>query len=352
MPTNVPCPFCNAPVPVADDAEGSVHLVCPRCEEAHTAQVAKIHADASHVAPVHALVERASDRRPANRVVAGLVVAVMLGMAAIGLAFALHTVKIRRANDSKGVQPAEPAAEAVTAVPAGWPGLGYLPDDVQVMAGIRVADALESPTGRTLLAAFGLAESKRTPILGVAPSHVDCLIAGANLRTLPPRVTAIIHGSIGDSSNAGHVTEQHGKTLQRVKLWASGPEGAIWRPDRHTLVAALLPDDFDRLPAKPQTAQLPDLMARLDPAALAWLVATVDANSPALAFATPFLPPADHDAWAKLQAVAASIRADGPDLALTVQVRGMNAKAGEDIATALAKSLSADRSICGADPVY
>ena len=207
------------------------------------------------------------------------------------------------------------------------------------MAGIRVADALESPTGRTLLAAFGLAESKRTPIFGVAPSHVDCLIAGANLRTLPPWVTAIIHGSIGDSSNAGHTTDQHGKTLQRVKLWATGPEGAIWRADRHTLVAALLPEDFDRLPAKPQAAPLPDLMARLDPAAFAWLVANVDANNPAIGMAMPFLPPADHDAWAKLQAVAASIRADGTKVTLTAQFRCLDESASKELATAITESL-------------
>jgi hypothetical protein len=334
MPTR--CPFCNAPVPVPNPRPTDGRVPCPRCEELVTVGDADLRAAPTIVVP-----PPANTPSLTNRTIAGIVVAVMLGMAGLGLAFALQTVGVRRANDTKGARPPEPAFEAAALAPAAWPGLGHLPDDVQVVAGIRVADALDSPAGRALLGALGLADAKKTPILGVAPSHVDYLMFGASLRTLPPRVTTVVHGSIGDAPVPGRTTDQHGKTLHRVKLWASGPEGAIWRADRHTLIAALLPEDFDKVPAKPQAAApLPELMERLDPATQAWLAATVDANNPAFGFATPFLPQADRDAWTKLDALVVCLRADGPKLTLTVQVRGKNVSAGEAIAMAVAASLT------------
>jgi hypothetical protein len=333
MPTS--CPFCNAPVPVPNPRPTNGRVACPRCEEMVTVG----DADTNPSAPA-AMTTTPNKPNLTNRAIAGIVVAVMLGMAGVGLAFALKTVGVRRANDSKGAQPPEPAAEAIAVAPAGWPGLGYLPEDVQVVAGIRVGDALDSPAGRALLGPLGLADVKTTTILGVAPDRVDCFLFGASLRTLPPRVTAIVHGSIGDAPGAGRTSDHNGKPLHRVKLWATGPEGVIWRVDRRTLVAALLADDFDRVPAKPQAAPLPDLMARLDPAALAWLVATVDANNPAFGLAMPYLPPAGGDAWTKLDALAVSLRADGPKLTLMVHLRGKDAAAGDAIAKAVAESLT------------
>jgi hypothetical protein len=276
--------------------------------------------------------------RPTNRAVAGLVIAVMLGMAALGLAFALQTVGIRRANDSKHEVPPDKVEVSVPTVPAAWPGLGYLPDDVQAIAGVRVDDALRSPAGKTLLARLKLSDDKT--ILGVHPENVDELIIGAGLRTLPPRVTAIVHGRVAAAKPSERTLEQHGKTLERLKLWPNGPEAAIWRPERRTLIAALLPEDFDHVPATPRMAvPLSDLMERLDPNALAWLVAAPDANDAALAFVLPFLPPADHDAWTKLRLLAVSLRADGPQLTLTAHFRGGDAASGDAIAKAIAASL-------------
>src|SRR5207302_615933 len=104
--------------------------------------------------------------------------------------------------------------------------------------------------------------------------------------------------------------------------WPNGPEGAMWRADRHTLVAALLPEDFDHIPAKPRaTGPLPELMNRLDPAALAWLVASVDANNGTLAFLAGRLPAGDRDAWSKLEALAVSVRDEGGKLSLIAHLR-------------------------------
>jgi hypothetical protein len=330
------CPYCNAPVPVSNPLPANGKVNCPRCEE--TVTVGNASPSEAAIAPSASSVDSPN---LTNRTIAGLVVAVMLGMAALGLAIALQTVGIRRANDAKGVQPPE-LPEPKSVPPAAWPGLGYLPGDVQAVAGIRIADALDSPAGRTLLNALGLPDIKNGSILGIPPRDVDHLLFGTGLRTLPPRVTAVIHGSLGDAATSSRMTEQHGKTLHRLKLWPTGPEGAIWRPDRRTLVAALLPEDFDHVTAQPRTTiPLSELITdRLDPAALAWLVANVDANSPAFALAMPYLPPADRDVWTKLVALTVSVRADGDKLALTVQLRGRNAAAGEAITKVLADSLT------------
>jgi hypothetical protein len=197
-----------------------------------------------------------------------------------------------------------------------------------------------------------LANAQKMTILGISPGHVDYLMFGASLRALPPRLTAVVHGSIGDAPGPGRAIEQHGKTLHRAKLWATGPEGVTWRADRQTLVAALLPEDFDKVPAMPQAAPLPQLMERLDPTALAWLVATVDSNNPAFGILVPFLPPAAGDAWTKLAALAVSLRSDGQTLAMTLHLRGRDAAAGDALAKAVVESLTkagltAERTVTG-----
>jgi hypothetical protein len=332
----ISCPYCNAPIPAPQSSPADGRVSCPRCEESVIIGDVGSDPSAASPAPPPADVPRVS-----NRTIAGLVVAVMLGMAALGLAFALQTVGVRRANDSKGAQPPEPAVEAVALVPAAWPGLGFLPADVQIVAGVRVADALDSAAGQALLGPLGFTDARKATILGVPPSHVDHLVIGANVRTLPPRLMAVVHGSIGEAPGPGQTTEHHGKTLHRIKLWATGPEGAVWRADRRTLVAAQLPEDFDRVPAGPHSA-IPhsELLDRLDPAALAWLVAKVDANNSALALVIPYLPPADRDAWTKLDALAVSLRADGSQLTLTMHLHGQDAAAGNAIAKAVAESFT------------
>jgi hypothetical protein len=214
------------------------------------------------------------------------------------------------------------------------------------VAGIRVTDALDSAAGRALLASLSL--SDKTKPLGLPPGDMESLVLGVNAKKLPPRLTAVvrlktaldesrIHAVLGSEQTV----EQHGKTLRRGRLWPNGPEGVVWQADSHTLIAAQLPEDFDRVPTKPHAAvPLPDLMERLDPSALAWLVASPDANDAAVTLVTPFVPPAERDAWMKLQAIALSLRAEGSRLTLTAHILGRNATAGEAIAKSVVESLT------------
>jgi hypothetical protein len=340
MPLTVSCPYCNAPVPVPYPPPANGRVFCQRCEEA--VAIAGVNDEASTTAPVPS---PAAASRPSNRAIAGLVIAVMLGMAALGLAFALQTISFRRANDTKGAQPPEQVPETRPSPPAEWPGLGYLPEGVQAVAGIRVADAFGSPAGRQFVESLGFTDKVKR--FGLSVGDIGEFVIGVNARTLPPRVTAVIRTrtpvgerQIVTALGTDRTGEQHGKKLHRGRLWPNGPDGAVWQPDPTTLVATLMPEDFDHVPAKPRSATpLSDLMRRLDPAALAWLAASVDASDAALALAASLLPPADRDAWTKLEALAVSVRADGSKLTLTAHLRGRDVDAGWAIAKALADSL-------------
>src|SRR5437764_9185 len=100
------------------------------------------------------------DARRSNRTVAGVVLGLMVLMAAGGLTLALWTQSVRRAHD-KGIvkrpsrRPAlpplsgrEPAVEVVA--PAHLPALGYLPPETSLLAGLHVQELLASPAGKEL----------------------------------------------------------------------------------------------------------------------------------------------------------------------------------------------------------
>src|SRR5580704_13019046 len=99
MPITVSCPFCNASVPIANLPRGDNRVSCPRCDEILPLHVADYDAVTDTSLPA-APVPHAPGLT--NRAIAWMVVAVMLGMAGLGLAFALQTVGVRRANDIKG----------------------------------------------------------------------------------------------------------------------------------------------------------------------------------------------------------------------------------------------------------
>ena len=61
--------------------------------------------------------------------------------------------------------------------------------------------------------------------------------------------------------------------------------GVVLHDEDGVALISKLPEDFDRIAAKPRAAPLPDLMQRLDPEALVWLVASVEADNAAVGLA-------------------------------------------------------------------
>jgi hypothetical protein len=291
--------------------------------------------------------------------VARIVLGGMLFLAAITLVFALATTKYRRSKDNpKDPTARQPPTEVRSLPPAEWAGIAYLPDDTHAVAGVRLAAALDSEAGRALLGPLGLAPGAagQGRMFGLTSGEVDHLVLSASLRALPPRITAVVRTQqalnadwVSSSIPGGRSVERNGKTLTQGKLWAGGPEGVVGPVDDRSLIVTLLPRDFDKLPAavRPGVSRfadpLPDLLVRrVDPAALVWLAAYAEANNDALGFVTGLLPlpPAERDAWARIEALAVSVRADGPKLVLTAALRGRDVATSDALAAAIVKSLA------------
>lgn len=347
MPLTVSCPYCNSRVPAPQELPSNGRMICPRCDES-------ISLEGASEGESSAGTSNGKPPRITNRAIAGMVLAVMVGVAAFALAFAIKTQSFRRAQDSKAEVPPESDPVAALRPPPEWPGLGYLPTDCQAIAGIRIADALESTAGRAFLSAFGISTeaAQQIRVLGLSPREIDHFVIGANLRALPPRVMTVAHNyrridlvQVRQGIGATKDIEHGGKPLIAGRLWPNGLEGLVWNPDQHFLVAAILPDEFDKARSDPSTSQasIAGIPAdRFDAQALAWLAISVEDKNPTIELLTRFLPlpPAEQKTWQQLESLALSVREDGDKLLMTIQIRGKDARSADSMAHSLANSLA------------
>lgn len=335
------CPYCNASVPRGRGP-------CPRCGELVPAK--------GDGAPASAPVNAAPAEPPArtgwtNRQIGLAVLGLMVFMAAIGLGYALKTVEFRRSHD----KPEEERAPASVVHPADLPGVGYLPDDVQVIAGVRVSALRSSEPARTALTALGVAIDDAGRVLGVPADDVDHVIVGASVKALPPRLNVVLRArrpinadAVRTALRAGRGNEHNGRMLYEVKLRPKGPDGLLWFADDRTIVGGLVREHFDKLPDPPNPyigrfpGPLPAIFRdRVDARALAWAAVHIEPDDPTQNLLLGFLPnPGDvQNAWAGLQDLAASLWAEGSELRLTALVRGggplANAQLGDSIERAL-----------------
>jgi hypothetical protein len=356
MPTTS-CPYCNAAIPSPEPKTDRV--TCPRCGEVVMRLVSangmpsipESGENATNVGPFGA-------DRLSNRTVGRVVVTGMLLIAAATVVYALATTKQRRANDNpKEDKVWEPPVALRALPPAEWPGLGYVPDDSQAIAGIRLAAAIDSDAGQALLVSLGFPpDIHERRVLGVTPGDVDQLLFAANLKALPPRMTAVVRarrsidaGRVRDALPGRRAIEHNGRSLSQGKLWAGGPEGVLWVPENTTLIATLLPEDVDKVPTQPQTtvdrltSPLPALLRkRIDPDALVWLVGYAEPHNAALGLLSGLLPlpPTERDAWGRIESLAISVRANGTKLVLTAALRGQDSATSEALAGAVTRSLT------------
>ena len=254
-----------------------------------------------------------------NRQIGLAVLGFMAFMAAVGLGYALKTVEFRRSHD----KPEEERLPASVVHPADLPGVGYLPDDVQLIAGVRVSAARSSEAARTALTALGVAMDDAGRVLGVPADDVDHLIVAASLKALPPRVTVVARtrrpinmDAVRTALQAGRGSDHNGKTLYDVKLRPKGPDGLLWFANDRTIVGGLVKENFDRLPEPPNPyigrfpGPLPAILRdRVDAPALAWAVVHVEPDDPTQNVLVGLLPLAadDQAAWAGLQDLAVSL---------------------------------------------
>jgi hypothetical protein len=277
----------------------------------------------------------------------------MAFMAAVGLGYALKTVEFRRSHD----KPEEERAPVSVVHPADLYGVGYLPDDVQAIAGVRVSAARESEPARTALTALGIAMDDAGRVLGVPADDLDHVIVAASIKAVPPRLTVVLRArrpinadAVRTALQGGRGSEHNGKTLYEVKLRPKGPDGLAWFADDRSIVAGLVKENFDRLPPErnpsidrfdsPLRSLLRD---RLNPAALAWAAVHVEPDDPTQNLLLGFLPvPAEDRATASgVQDLAISLWAEGPNVLFAAHVRGREWTATERLGDAVERSLGA-----------
>lgn len=324
------CLYCNAEL-----LDGTT--ICPRCGEGSPATANQ---------PT-AVAETPDDPRPANRRLGLLVLAVMTLMASIGLAFALHTTASRRANDNRNQDHTLPPGP-IMSDPAEFAGLGYIPSDVHVLAGIDLPRLRQSPAGEAL--------ASRVPVGNAAMiSNVDHVLVGANIRAFPPKWTAVLHAptDLDGVRLRGQLKSPTGQERGKWNISQSsllrgfGLQCWIAEADPRTLIVAQLPSDFDAIPVTPlrgpqRFQHIGALLAdRLPRNSAAWLVAQVEPNKNAIPamLALTAMPAGDRTAWQNLQAVVLSIRPLGGDLDASLDIRGSDAAATQALAEIIERNL-------------
>jgi hypothetical protein len=355
-PATTSCPFCNAAVPVALPLPANRRVTCPRCGELVPVKGEDALAGAAVSEPTSGAAPAEPPYRRSNRQIGLGVLGLMMFMAAVGLGYALKTVEFRRSNDVKNKDAGDTPAPIAEGSPADLAGVGYLPDDVQLIAGVRLAAARQSQAARTMLGRFGLSPDGDGRVFGFRADDVDHVILGASLKALPPRLTLVLRGrrpidadAVRTALPAGRAVDHGDKTLYEARP-ANGPQGLVWFADDRTVVGGLVKEHFDKLPPQRNPSPgrfqipLPELLRnRLDPAALVWAVLHIepdDATAGALIGLLP-LPADERAACADLRDLTVSLRADGPRVALAVQARGRDAAAADRFDDVVEKSLGA-----------
>lgn len=193
------CPYCNSRF--ADSQGPGPRVRCPRCGDSFPRQAAgtEVNDEATAPSPGAGPVP-AVEALSSNRKVARLVLAVMAGMAVLGLAFALWSQPFRRANDRRGPRagtaPLAPLTLRVL-TPEELPALGYLPADSAVVAGVHLAELLEEPAGRELWqqlrsgpagAVLNLLEGRA----GLTAEKMDHLVLGLHPAGGQPRLVTVV----------------------------------------------------------------------------------------------------------------------------------------------------------------
>ncbi len=274
------CPYCNAYVTIPQGGTLTQKLSCPRCGEsfsyrqpAGTEPTYLAARDSATDLSIDDRFSRPSVRRPSNRLMAAGVLGLMLVMALISLMVGLKTVPFRRSHD-----PQDP--------------LAFLPSDTNVIALVRVQQALQEVPGRQLLsqlylgvpgADLGLLEQWT----GLRRDDIQTAVLGLHVGAdLLPRVTLIVQTQVPYDEAAAPASlketeriERGSRTLYRVPMRGGGLRATLWYASESIVVACLAPQDFDRVPETPASGT-PEFAAplqsyirdRVAPEDQAWII--------------------------------------------------------------------------------
>jgi hypothetical protein len=253
-------------VPLTAPAGPGQRVHCPRCEEVFLVRGA---ADQGAVngpqsSDVPAGFAEPAPRRWSNRSVAAAILGVMALMALIGFSWAWVTTESRRKRDHLSPPEGPVTVRTVVIAPSRLAGLAYLPADVNILAGLHIAEILAEPSGRELfLPSREAAGASRLDSLaqwtGLALDEIDHAVLGVRTEErLIPRITLVVEtrrpydaDRVRAALKVGRSSERGKRTLYRFTPAGSSLELTLWFAGPRTLVLGLIPEDFDEVPATP-----------------------------------------------------------------------------------------------------
>jgi hypothetical protein len=265
-PETLSCPYCNSSVSVSPTVKAGQRVRCPRCQEWFPYRAGERGheiGDEFESGRVPALqqpfpgIEEPSLMRLrwTNRSLAITVLAVMAMMAAVGLIFAWVTVQDRRKRDHAEQAAAADLTRVVSIAPAKLAALGFLPSDTNVLVGLHLAELMNNPAARDLLASLNTLEQWT----GLKLSEIDHAVLGLGVEErLVPRIILVVQTrqtlnaeNIRATLRAERRTERGQRILYRFHAGQSGIEAVLWFADDRTVVLALVPEDLDNVPLSP-----------------------------------------------------------------------------------------------------
>jgi hypothetical protein len=212
--------------------------------------------------------------------------------------------------------------------PAELAGLGYLPADTDAVVAVHVAQMMDSIRKSGDQSALRFMDdtklSQLGPTAGLSPDTIEHVIVGLQLKEFPPRPVVVVRTRYpydGDQLrtrlNVSGTLERNGKALYRVRPQGLAVGLVLWCPTDRDLIAALLPEQFDILPATPEAGigRLPPALqeiirTRLPGGTTVWGAAHADDwNRTVLPLAQPGeLAPLVPDDWSTLRSIAFALR--------------------------------------------
>jgi hypothetical protein len=163
-------------------------------------------------------------------------------------------------------------ASAGEVAPADLAGLGYLPDDTNAVFAVHAAQLMESirksgdPSGARLLDDMML--SRFGQATGLSADAIEYVVVGLQLKDLLLRPVVVVRtrqpydgDQLRGRLEVSGTLHRGGKLLYRVKPQGVTIGMVLWCPNDRDLIAALLPEQFDTLPATPEAG-----IGRLSPA--------------------------------------------------------------------------------------
>ncbi|MFN4258271.1 MAG: hypothetical protein ACK4RK_03180 [Gemmataceae bacterium] len=306
-----------------------------------------------------------SDPRAEVRHLLYAVVSLMIGTAVL--------LTVLTWNLHQDAPPGPSGTLPVRAVPP-WEldGLGYLPPASNVILGVHVAEAWQSPLGRDVVGQLHLSPNvplRRLPEWsGLALEQIDHLVVGTQLGDrLPPPTVVVIRtrapydaAKVLEKLQASRLSDHEGKQLHRFRLPDSIIDLELWCADARTLVVGFNSTRLSAVPATPAlnpafAAPLQDWLRHEQASgAQVWLIGQLPPPEKVPALLKLTLPPDDFTLLTQIRQLGVWIELE-PEARVSAEIDCATEKAAETIAASLIPERGHDllaRIVFGPDDQY